>query len=143
MPIRREFIWAFAAALLAMLVLDALWISLVALPMFRARLGAVMAPSPVLGAVVAFYVIYAFGLVTLAVRPALASRSLRTAISSGAILGLTAYATFDLTNLAILAPWSLDLATLDIAWGVVISGLAAAAGFAAGRLASTKSGTTG
>ena len=54
---------------------------------------------------------------------------------NGALLGLTAYATFDLTNLAIINGWTLGLAALDMAWGTVLSAIAAVAGYLAGTAA--------
>ena len=43
----------------------------------------------------------------------------------GGAIGLTAYATYNLTNLATLKGWASQLALLDMAWGTVASGLAA------------------
>lgn len=112
-------------------VLDGLWIGLVAMPLFQADLGAILNPSPNIAAIVAFYPIYVFALYWLAVRPALAARSARTAIVNAAILGLAAYATFDLTGLAVIKGWTLRLALIDIVWGTTASAIAATAGYLA------------
>ncbi len=56
-----------------------------------------------------------------------------TEVLRGAILGLTAYATFDLTNLAILKGWTPLVAAVDIAWGVFVTTVVAVAGMAVGR----------
>jgi uncharacterized membrane protein len=129
--------WALAAAslasLLAFLILDAAWLSLVAVDLFQIRLGPILRPAPMVGAMIAFYLIYAAGLVVLAVRPALTANSWRMAAALGAVLGLTAYATFDLTNLAVIDRWTIGLAVADIAWGVAASTIAALVGYAAGR----------
>ena len=119
--------------LLAFAVLDGVWIAFVALPLFQANLGAILSPSPNLAAVAAFYPIYAGAIHWLAVRPALAAGGIRTAIANAAVLGLAAYATFDLTGLAVIKGWTLGLAVIDIAWGITVSVLAAAAGYVAGR----------
>ena len=55
------------------------------------------------------------------------------AATHGAVLGLTAYATFDLTSLAIIKGWTPGLAAVDMAWGTVLSAIAAVAGYAAGK----------
>ena len=47
---------------------------------------------------------------------------------AGAVLGFVAYATYDLTNLAVIRNWPLALSFIDIAWGTLVSGVAAAAG---------------
>jgi uncharacterized membrane protein len=129
--------WALVAASLASLLtfvtLDAAWLSLVAIDLFQTQLGPILRPAPLVGAIVAFYLVYAAGLVVLAVRPALAGKSWRTAAALGAMLGLTAYATFDLTNLAVIDRWTVGLAVADITWGMAASTLTALAGYAAGR----------
>lgn len=120
------------ATLSVFVILDAAWLTLVGLEMFQSQIGSILLPQPLLGAALAFYAIYAFGLVALAVQPALAARSIATAAAKGAVLGLTAYATFDLTNLAVIKGWTIGLAVTDIAWGVVASTFASMAGYAAG-----------
>lgn len=120
----------YAATLCAFVVLDAIWLQFVAIEMFRQNVGAILRDQPDVGAAVAFYAIYAAGLYGLAVRPALAVQQRQAALANGALVGLTAYATFDLTNLAIIAGWTPKLAVLDIGWGTVASAIAALAGYA-------------
>jgi uncharacterized membrane protein len=62
------------------------------------------------------------------VRPALQSGNVRDALIHGAALGLLAYATYDLTNMATLKIWPLRLAMVDIAWGGLVTAAAASAG---------------
>ncbi len=126
---------AFAASLLTFVVLDAAWLMLVAIGQFQAHIGPILNPQPNLMAAAAFYVIFASGLVLLAVRPALQQSSWAVGATNGAVLGLTAYATFDLTNLAVIKGWTLGLAMLDMAWGTALSCVAALAGYAAGMRA--------
>ena len=123
---------AFLVTLIVFVVLDALWLMLVAGNMFQQQLGAILRPQPMLAAAAAFYPIYAIGLYALAVRPAIAARSMASAAAKGAMLGLTAYATFDLTNLAIINGWTVRLAVSDMTWGIVASAFAAVAGTGAG-----------
>lgn len=135
----RALVAASIASLLTFVVLDAAWLSLVAIDLFRKQLGPILRPAPMVSAIVAFYAIYVAGLVALAVRPALSSNSWWTAARLGAVLGLTAYATFDLTNLAVIERWTIGLAFIDITWGVTASTVAALAGFATGlRMASRR-----
>ncbi len=135
MPEITRVLLAFAATLITFVVLDVAWLMLVAIGQFQSQLGAILHPQPNLFAAVALYVIFACGLIVLAVQPALKARSLSVAIANGAVLGLTAYATFDLTNLAILKGWTVGLALLDMTWGTVLSATAASAGYAAGSRA--------
>lgn len=122
---------AYLASLATFLVLDTAWLTLVAIDQFQRLIGPIMLPRPNLLAAAAFYVIFAAGLVFLAVRPALQHHSMAIAASHGAVVGLTAYATFDLTNLAIIKGWTLGLAVLDMAWGSALSATAATAGYLA------------
>ena len=49
-------------------------------------------------------------------------------MASGALLGPIAYSTYDLTNLATLRGWSAKLALINLAWGTIVTRLAATAG---------------
>jgi len=121
---------AYALAFLAVLVLfvgiDLAWITLVMRQLFVQHLGSLLVESPRLGAAAAFYLIYAAGIVVLAILPA---QSWAGALGLGAALGLVAYATYDLTNRATLKAWPLGVALGDIAWGTALTALAALAGY--------------
>jgi uncharacterized membrane protein len=122
----------YVATLVVFLVVDGIWLAFVASGLFRDAVGDLLRATPYLPAVVAFYVIYPVGLFVLAVRPAIAAGSGMMAATHGSMVGLTAYAAFDLTNLAIIAGWPVWLAVLDMAWGTLVSALAAVAGFVIG-----------
>jgi uncharacterized membrane protein len=122
----------YLAVLIALAVCDAAWLSMVAVKMFQNQVGPVLRADPSIGAIVAFYLVYAAGVVMLAVRPALAEGSVTRAVVNGSVLGLTAYATFDLTNLAIIRGWTVGLAAIDMAWGTFLTMIASGAGFIAG-----------
>lgn len=122
-------ILVFAATLLAFLAMDALWISLVALELFRSNVGPIMRPTPQIAPVLLFYLLYPVGLMVLAIRPAVRDGALSVAAINGLVLGLVSYATFDLTNWSILQGWSATLAAIDIAWGATLSSLSAIAGY--------------
>ena len=65
--------------------------------------------------------------------PALNGGTWTTALVSGAILGAVAYGTYDMTNLATLKDWSIAVSGVDMAWGTVLTALAATAGYVATR----------
>jgi len=115
--------------------LDLLWLGIVAKDLYRSRLGDMLLPQPNLAAAAAFYLIYVVGIVVFAGRPALASDSWLTALGLGMLFGFLAYATYDLTNLATLKDWPLALSLVDMAWGAVLTGTAAALGFLIARAA--------
>ena len=73
-----------------------------------------------------FYLIYVCGIVKFAVFPALESHRWTTALVNGAILGLVAYGTYDLTNQATLKIWSPLVTIADLCWGTMLTASAAA-----------------
>ena len=66
------------------------------------------------------------GLTYFAIMPALNGRAILQALALGAGLGLVAYGTYDLTNLAVVKGFGTKIALLDLAWGTVLSGVSAA-----------------
>ena len=126
---------AYAGAALAMLALDSAWLSFAAKRLYRPELGDMLAhgfrPAPA----AIFYFLYVGGIVFLAVAPGLEAGRLSVAAARGAALGLIAYATYDLTNQATLRHWSTTVTIADIAWGTLLTAIAASAGYAAARWA--------
>lgn len=113
---------AVAATALGLLVLlDLSWLGLVARELYAAQLGDLLAPRTVVVAAALFYVVYVGGLLHFAILPGLRARSGRVAALQGALLGLVAYATWDLTNLAVIAGFPAALVPVDIAWGASLS----------------------
>ena len=124
---------AYIAAAVTMAVLDFAWLSYFSKAVFEPAIGALLAPHTNMRAAVLFYVLYVAGVLFFAALPA---RGWMVAFGMGAALGFFAYMTYDLTNMATLKVWPVWLAALDISWGTLVTGLAAAAGyFAASRIA--------
>lgn len=122
------------AVVLVMLALDALWLGVLAKSTYQAAIGPLMVDPPRWGAAVAFYGLYTAGLLVFVVLPQ-ADRPWTHTLGLGALLGLVAYGTYDLSNLATLSAWTLRLSLVDMAWGAFITGAAASAGHAALRWA--------
>lgn len=122
---------AYLAAGAAMLGLDAIWLSLAAGRLYRPRLGDLLLENFRLAPAACFYVIYLFGILFLAVQPALASGRPSAALLRGAALGFVAYATYDLTNQATLKGWSAIVTIADLCWGTLLTAAAATAAYAA------------
>ncbi len=125
----RRFFVAYVAALVVMGILDGIWLSLTVSKIYRPGLGALMTDKPVIPAAAAFYLLYIAGLTFLVVLPALAANQLGNAIARGAVLGLLSYGTYDLTNLAIIRGWPVNVTLIDLAWGTVLTASTAAAAF--------------
>ena len=125
------FVVAYIASALAMLALDAVWLTLAVPRIYRPQLGNLLADQPNLAVAGVFYLLYVVGIVVFAVMPALESRSLLQALGLGALLGLVAYGTYDFTNLATLRNWPTALSIIDVWWGIALTAVAATAGYAA------------
>jgi uncharacterized membrane protein len=125
--VMTDFLIAFVAALLAMAVIDGLWLGLVARGFYRRHLGFLMAEKPNWVAAIAFYLLYVLGVTVFAVVPAVDADSLADAAWRGGLFGLVAYATYDLTNAATLRGWPGIVTVVDMAWGVLLSAAVAVA----------------
>ncbi len=124
---------AYGATLAVFLIIDLLWLGVVARRFYADQLGALMRDKINFAAAGGFYLAYVAGIVFFAVMPALAAGSLMTAAVNGALLGLLAYGTYDMTNLATLKGWPLTMSLVDMAWGTLLTGASATLGFLAVR----------
>ena len=121
----------YAATFVVMVALDMIWLGVVAKSFYQEGIDHLMAGKPVVLVAVAFYIIYAIGLVFFAVVATESASGYAKTALYGALFGFFAYATYDLTNLATLKNWPVGLALLDMAWGTVVSAVSAVAGKAA------------
>ena len=121
---------AYVATLLTFLLLDGIWLGLLMAPTYRELLGSLMLEKPLLLPAAVFYCLYVFGCVVFVVLPAL---SWQWAVKRGALLGLVAYGTYDLTNWATLRGWSVQVTLMDWVWGMVATAVACAVGYLVAR----------
>lgn len=117
---------AYVATLLTFLLLDGIWLGLLMAPTYRELLGSLMLEKPLLLPAAVFYCLYVIGCVVFVVLPAL---SWQRAAKLGALLGLMAYGTYDLTNWATLRDWSVQVSLMDWAWGTVATAVASTVGY--------------
>ena len=112
---------SYVVTLVFFLGLDFVWLAWIAKPTYAAEMGGLLRQKPNLVAAAAFYLLYAAGLTLFAVNPGLKADSVLQAMALGAALGLVAYGTYDLTNLAVLDGYRMRIALIDIAWGTAAS----------------------
>lgn len=103
------------------LLIDIVWLALIAPKLYKANIGHLMADKPNLPAAGVFYLLYIAALLFFVIDPALVKGSAWQAVWTGAFLGLVMYATYDLTNLATLKDWPLKITAIDLAWGTFIT----------------------
>ena len=120
---------AYISAALVFFGLDFVWLSRVAIGFYRSQIGETLRDRPNMAAAGLFYLFYIAGIVYFAVLPGLQKDSLAVACLNGALLGLIAYGTYDMTNLATLKNWSLSVSIVDMLWGTVLTALSASAAY--------------
>lgn len=122
-----KYLGVYLAVFVVMVVIDMVWLRLIAVQWYADGMGPLLTNSPNLWAAAAFYLLFPAGLLIFAVFPA-ADAPLLKAVTMGALFGFFAYATYDLTALAVIKGWPVGLTFLDMAWGTLVSGVSAGAG---------------
>ena len=125
---------AYLATLVSFLALEGGWLAVAGPSLYKPEIGILLAEKPRLPPGAVFYLLYVGGAVWLVVLPAMESGWVRGFVN-GAILGLIAYATYDLTCAATMKVWSNKVTVADMAWGALATGMACTMGvFATKRL---------
>jgi uncharacterized membrane protein len=124
---------AYAAIAAVFLVLDAVWLTVMGRLVYRPTLGDILLSEIRFGPAIVFYLIFPLAVLIFGSLAGVRSGGLSSALVYGALFGAFAYATYDLTNFATLRNWTLQITVLDIAYGALLSAVAAAAGYAAFR----------
>lgn len=122
----RNGLIAYGLTTVVFLALDAIWLSTMVGAFYRPRMAGLLLDRPRIDAALVFYALYIAGVIVFAVLPSLDAGGWKRALALGAMLGLVAYGTYDLTNLATLRGWSVSVTALDLVWGAFVTGVAAA-----------------
>jgi uncharacterized membrane protein len=116
----------YAATAVIFFALDFVWLSLSTGPIYRKEIGNLLLAEPNLAIAAGFYLIYVLGLVVLVSNPA--EGNVGKALWMGALFGLVAYGTYDLTNLATIRGFTPTVAIIDMSWGTFVTAVSAAVG---------------
>ena len=117
------------------LAADAIMLSNFMGPLFRQHLGDALLDSFRAPAAIAFYFVYLFGMIWFAGLPGLRS-GIGVAALNGAIFGLVAYGTYELTSWAVMRDWHPSMVVADIVWGTAITATAVTGGVIIAKLLS-------
>ena len=117
----------YLAVFLTMFIIDMVWLRVIAVSWYQEGMAEHLAASPNLVAAVLFYVMFPVGLMIFALLPVESASVAKVAVM-GALFGFFAYATYDLTAMAVLKNWPVGLSILDMAWGTLVSGAATLTG---------------
>lgn len=105
------------------LAIDFVWLSTMSKLFYQKKLAFLLSKNPNYIAAIIFYLLFAAGIVFFVIMPAVERKSLAYALTAGAFFGLICYATYDLTNLATVKDWPLDVTIIDLIWGAFVSAL--------------------
>mgnify|MGYP001276136851 FL=1 len=108
-------------AFVLFLIIDFVWLSIAVKYIYKPALGPLLLNKPILPAALLFYFLYIFGLTFLVLLPNLKDFQIFNAFWMGALFGLVAYGTYDLTNLATIKGWSLKITIIDLIWGGILT----------------------
>ena len=128
-----SFLKMFAATGATMFALDMVWLGVVAKGLYAREMGSLLRPDVKWVPALLFYILYVVAVVVFVVIPAAERKSLARAFGFGAFFGLAAYATYDLTSLALIRDFPLVIVIVDLAWGIALTTIASGAGYAVAR----------
>lgn len=117
----RDFITRYLVSGAMFALVDFVWLTFIANKFYRSQIGPLLLDKPNIPAAVLFYLIFLVGVVVFVVNPALASGGWKAALGLGALFGFVTYATFDLTNLAVLKNYTVTMAVVDMLWGTILT----------------------
>ncbi len=116
----KTFVVGFLATLICFLVLDAIWLGLLAKDIYLFALEGRLRQEYPLFPWIAFYLFYAGTITYLVVIPNLAEDSFKVAFK-GAVLGCASYGAYNMTNYAIMEGWPLHITMIDLLWGTLVT----------------------
>ncbi len=117
------FLKLYVIAFVIFIAIDAIWLGLIAPKFYKAQIGHLMSEKPNFIAAIVFYLIFIVGVVYFVINPAVEAQSMSKVLIAGALFGFMTYATYDLTNLATLKDWPIQVTIVDLIWGTSLSTL--------------------
>ncbi len=121
-------ILSFVVASIIFLIIDVIWLSFAVKNFYKPNLAGIpMNDKPNLLAGITFYFLYTLGLTLIILRPALHDGSIVLALWTGIVFGVVAYGTYNLTNMAFIKNWSINVVIVDMIWGGILTGIVSAA----------------
>lgn len=112
-----QFFKLYCIAFILFLVIDLIWLGLIAKNLYQNQIGTLLKTNTNWTAAIIFYLLFIGGLVFFAIQPSITSATLWKAMLYGALFGFMTYATYDLTNLATLEGWPIQITIIDLIWG--------------------------
>ena len=125
----QKIIFAYLLTAVVFFAIDMLWLGIIAKDLYNRYLGNFLSDQVNWTAAIIFYLIFIVGISIFAIYPSVEKNSVVSAIVLGALFGVFTYATYDLTNLATLKDWPLQIVFIDIAWGAFLTASVSVSGY--------------
>lgn len=129
-----QLIKIYVASLLVFGILDLIWLGWLGKGIYDKYLEPIKAESPDKLAAGMFYLMFIGGLMYFSTMPALEFEQSSQVLMRGAIFGFVVYATYDLTNRAVLTHWPWPIVAIDILWGIVLCASITWVGWKVGKM---------
>ncbi len=120
---------SYGLTLIVFLIVDLVWLGIIAKNLYSKYLGEFMTDSINWTAAIIFYLIFVAGLLIFVIYPSVEKNSVTQVLVLGALFGIITYSTYDLTNLATLKGWPIQIVIIDIIWGSVLSTIVSLSGY--------------
>ncbi|PKK98265.1 MAG: DUF2177 domain-containing protein [Tenericutes bacterium HGW-Tenericutes-2] len=114
------FLKLYAISFVIFFAIDLLWLGIIAKNIYQKYIGELLKPDVNWVAAILFYLLFIGGLVIFVLMPAVDAGSWVKALLLGALFGFITYATYDLTNLATLKGWPIQITIIDLIWGTFL-----------------------
>ena len=119
----RESIITYLSVTTIFLFIDIIWLSQSFSYIYQPNIGELLRENIIIFPAILFYIIYPLGATILVALPSLEKVLLKTIFINGFILGVIAYGTYNLTNMATLEGWSAKVVIIDMIWGGFLTGV--------------------
>ena len=119
----RESIITFMSVSTIFLLIDIIWLSQSFSYIYQPNIGELLRENIIIFPAILFYIIYPLGATILVALPSLEKVLSKTIFINGFVLGVIAYGTYNLTNMATLEGWSAKVVIIDMIWGGFLTGV--------------------
>lgn len=130
----KKHLFTYLGIVIGFMAMDTIWLGYLAIDTYRASMGDLLREDFLMTPAVLFYITYTLAILILVVAPNAEKGGKKVALM-GAIYGFAAYATYDLTNYAVMANFPLDITIIDLIWGVIITTTASMSGYMGYKIA--------
>tara|TARA_B100000902_G_C26959725_1_gene739890 strand:+ start:336 stop:746 length:411 start_codon:yes stop_codon:yes gene_type:complete len=119
----RESIITYLSVTTIFLFIDIIWLSQSFSYIYQPNIGELLRENIIIFPAILFYIIYPLGATILVALPSLEKVLSKTIFINGFVLGVIAYGTYNLTNMATLEGWSAKVVIIDMIWGGFLTGV--------------------